>query len=59
MHGEPSVENIKAKNSPVRRNGFRPNGGFLTYYGEFRKTVRARRENQKVTLPKPTLWPLA
>ncbi len=41
------------------QNVFRPNGGFLTYYGEFRKTVRARRENQKVTLPKPTLWPLA
>lgn len=38
---------------------FRPNGGFFRAYGELRKIVRANRENQKVTLPKPTLWPLA
>ena len=42
------------------QNVFRPNGGFFfVHMGGLRKTVRARRENQKVTLPKPTLWPLA
>ena len=41
------------------QNVFRPNGGFFRAYGKLRKIVRERRENQKVTLPKPTLWPLA